>query len=203
MFLKIKILIKPVLIEFSDEDRYYQQIPYSDCEAEFLNIFYDSDIKIDFEQYPGSIFVFKNDEFIFEYDIKYGILWCSYDKIWTIFLKKYELNDLQITNLIKNVVEGHFKNIKVTPTNSPLSTLFLVEEHFNNIEITPQRQEIRLLRQEEKHFKNREIKPSKWLILLYWWKNIFKKMEVKPKWTLINKPYSIEEHFKKKSKIIS
>ena len=172
----MKILIKPILIEFSDEDRYYQQVPYSDCETELLNMFYDSDIKIDFEKYPVSIFVFKNNEFICEYNMKNGELWCSYYKIWKFFYEKYELNDLQITNLIKNVVEGHFKNIKVTPTNSPLSTLFLVEEHFNNIEITPQRQEIRLLRQEEKHFKNREIKPSKWLILLYWWKNIFKKM---------------------------
>ena len=137
MFLKIKILIKPVLIEFSDEDRYYQQIPYSDCETDFLNMFYDSDIKIDFEQYPGSIFVFKNDEFIFEYDIKYGILWCSYDKIWTIFLKKYELNDLQITNLIKNVVEEHFKNMEVTPIARKYYKSFWVEEHFKNIEATP------------------------------------------------------------------
>ena len=132
-----KILIKPVLIEFSDEDRYYQQIPYSDCEAEFLNIFYDSDIKIDFEKYPDSIFVFKNDEFIFEYDIKYGILWCSYDKIWTIFLKKYELNDLQITNLIKNVVEEHFKNMEVTPMRICKARKTSVEEHFKNMEVTP------------------------------------------------------------------
>ena len=100
MFLKIKILIKPVLIEFSDEDRYYQQIPYSDCETDFLNMFYDSDIKIDFEQYPGSIFVFKNDEFICEL-ITNGKLYYSYDKIFRFFYEKYSLNDIQINNLIK------------------------------------------------------------------------------------------------------
>ena len=155
----MKILIKPVLLEFSDEDRYYQQVPYSDFETEVLNILYDSDIKFDFEKFPNSIFVFKNDEFIFEYDIKYGILWCSYDKIWRFFHEKYLLNDLQITNLIKGVVEKHFINMEITPVGQIYLRPHQVEKHFKNIEIIPFKFSHIHIWMVEKHFKNMEITP--------------------------------------------
>ena len=121
-------------------------------------MFYDSDIKIDFEQYPGSIFVFKNDEFIFEYDIKYGILWCSYDKIWRFFHEKYLLNDLQITNLIKGVVEKHFINMEITPVGQIYLRPHQVEKHFKNMEITPLRLGVRRVEAVEEHFENMEVK---------------------------------------------
>ena len=50
-----------------------------------------------------------------EYDKKNGYFWVDYDKIWSVLESKYGLNDQEISELIKGMVEEHLKLEGVTP----------------------------------------------------------------------------------------
>ena len=79
------------------------------AEQRFLDLWNECTIKFDFDKYPESIFLMKNDRVIFEQDFKYGNLWVNYDLVWSVFEKEYSLNYVDIQSLIKGMVEIHFK----------------------------------------------------------------------------------------------
>jgi thioredoxin-related protein len=66
---------------------------------------------------PDSVFYKKNGEIFFElhqYPDKTHFI-CDYDLVWSVFEKKYKLNDDEIEEFIKSMVEQHLKLSEVTP----------------------------------------------------------------------------------------
>lgn len=146
----------------------------------FYEVFLDFDsIKEDQNRYPHSIFAFKKDKFIWEFNKKTGNLWISYSKIWLVLEKDYGLDYKNIHSFVKHLLEKHFKhnNIKLQPDTSvtPLQleecfkdnnitvrikrpdTLLMLEEYFknNNITVTITSYDLPHIAESlEKHFKN-------------------------------------------------
>lgn len=83
-----------------------------------------------------SAFFFIQDTCYMELN-KVGILWCSHDRIWSVFEKKIGVHYDEIQIFIKNVVEMYFKNKEVTPEVEYSNVLEKVEMHFRNKEIMP------------------------------------------------------------------
>lgn len=87
-------------------------------------------LKIDEESYPDEEHYFIDDKLYFIYDLKDTDLWCRYDDFWSILECKYQYNYQEISDLIKVVVEEHFKNKVVAPRFGMLLNVRRVEEHF-------------------------------------------------------------------------
>ena len=70
---------------------------------------------VDFEKYPDSMFWFKGDKFLFEYDFKNKRLWVQYDEVWKVFESEYNMiyDDIQL--FMKGRMEEHFKLKDVEP----------------------------------------------------------------------------------------
>ena len=64
---------------------------------------------IDFEKYPNSIFWFKGDKCLFEYNFKSSYFLINYDEIWKKFYPFFNDNDNVIKSFIIEQVEEHFK----------------------------------------------------------------------------------------------
>jgi hypothetical protein len=56
-----------------------------EVEEKFLDMWNGCTIKFDYKKRPESIFLVKNDKYMFEQDYKNGYLWCSYDDVWSVF----------------------------------------------------------------------------------------------------------------------
>ena len=52
---------------------------------------------------------FIGDEVVMKQDKKNEILWVNYKKIWSFFESEFNLNWLEIKDLIRDMVEEHFK----------------------------------------------------------------------------------------------
>ena len=81
----------------------------------FLEFAVDLKIKIDEKEYPNRVFLFKNDEFYFHFDLENRIFYFNYDKIWSIFKSKFELNYNDIQPFMKYMLERHFKLMDFIP----------------------------------------------------------------------------------------
>ena len=96
----------------------------------FLNYIQDLEVKIDKERYIDTVFYFKNGCCLFEYNEKYGYLYCQYDGFWSVFAMEYNMNHQQLQAFIKNGVEEYFKIKVTTPWWSSKSLSNKMEEHF-------------------------------------------------------------------------
>ena len=92
---------------------------------------------VDFEKYPNSIFWFKGDKLVFEYNLKNHDFWIDYDEIWSKFYPFFNDNYYDVQTFMKVQVEEHFKLKGVTPNYTKLLTLIVVEEHFKLKGVTP------------------------------------------------------------------
>jgi hypothetical protein len=68
-----------------------------------------------FEEYPNSILYTIDNDVYMEQDLKTGYLWVNYNKIWSIFDSEFDIGYGQIQDLIKGMVEEHFKTGSLTP----------------------------------------------------------------------------------------
>ena len=59
-------------------------------------------------KYSNYIFFVKDKEIYMEYNEKYGYLWCSYDKIWSVFESEFGMNYEETQEFIKDMVEEHY-----------------------------------------------------------------------------------------------
>ena len=77
----------------------------------FIDLIQDCDIRLDQTEYTFRIFMFKDDQYMFEYDWKNSFLWCSYDRVWTIFFSKskYNMSYQSLQQFISDQLEIHFK----------------------------------------------------------------------------------------------
>ena len=67
------------------------------------------EIKEDRKKYPYSIYFYINNKVVMEQDEKNERLWVNYKKIWSFFESEFNLNWLEIKDLIRDMVEEHFK----------------------------------------------------------------------------------------------
>ena len=75
----------------------------------FIDFIQDCVIKLDQNEYPFSIFMFKKDKYMFEYDWKNDTLWCSYDRVWSLFESKYKMSYQSLQQFIADQIETYFK----------------------------------------------------------------------------------------------
>lgn len=59
------------------------------------------------EKYPRSTFLLKDGKFFFEFEK--DTLWCSWNNVWSVFEKEFNMSYNDIQNLINIQVEEHFK----------------------------------------------------------------------------------------------
>lgn len=119
-------------------------------EKEFLNLIEGFQWKYDSELYPNDIFAFKNNELLFEInsrclnykkfianyrfgieqDLKNKIVWFSLENIWSIFEKKFDMNDEEIDSFMSCMMEKNLKLIRITPNKIDNVWLNDLNEHF-------------------------------------------------------------------------
>ena len=75
----------------------------------FIDLIQDCDIKLDQNEYPFRIFLFKNDKYMFEYDWKIDEFYCSYDSIWKVFESKFNMSYQEWQHFISDQIETYFK----------------------------------------------------------------------------------------------
>ena len=89
-----------------------------------------TEVKFDFKKYPRTLFGFRDDEYVWEYNFDNGCLWLRNLTVWSILEYEYSLNYGDVQSLVKNEVEEHFKCRAVTPWRSLDRPLAKVEKHF-------------------------------------------------------------------------
>ena len=87
--------------------------------------------------YPNSLFYRLDDEIIFKYDQESEILWVDYIIIWSVFEDRFGMEYDEIRELIKPMVEEHYKLGSVTPGLWLYPGLSLVEDHYKLESVTP------------------------------------------------------------------
>lgn len=65
-------------------------------------------IKIDQEKHHSKIKFLKNGNYMFQYNWKTDILWCSFDTVWSIFEQQFEMSYQDQQHFILDKVEKYF-----------------------------------------------------------------------------------------------
>jgi len=131
------LLVGPTKDEMKD---YWKDLGYDQSfetpEEFFLYIIDGIKIKEQTE-YPNSILWEKNDEIIFDQNLKFKYLFVNSKLIWSVFRNVFGLNYDEIQSFIKNQVEEHLNWKGFTPHSGWLSNKGKVEEHLNWKGFTP------------------------------------------------------------------
>lgn len=69
------------------------------------------------EEHKDSVFLFRGEHYMFEYETKTQVLWCNSRQLWSILQREYMLSGDQIAELISGTAESLYK-IKVIPRES-------------------------------------------------------------------------------------
>src|SRR5690606_28779667 len=105
--------VKSLRTLFPNEFRIY------DAEEWFQKEMLDKVVKkIDNENYPNKIFYFIEDKWFFEFiyrDGKNKWFWVRYQDCWKVLREKFRLNYTETQQLIKGMLEEHFKMRYATP----------------------------------------------------------------------------------------
>lgn len=79
----------------------------------FIDLIQDLEVRCDFEEYPYSIFFFKNNEYCFEIlkseEKDFGYFYCSHKHYWSIFEKEYNMNYNEVQDFTNDMFKEHFK----------------------------------------------------------------------------------------------
>jgi hypothetical protein len=84
------------------------------------------------DQHPDNIFFMKDKQVIFDYDKKNGLVYISYDDIWSFLERIFSMEYEQIQEVTKLWVEEHY-NLRVTTTF--INSCSLREIRWRNITI--------------------------------------------------------------------
>ena len=112
-------------------------------------------LKFDFGKYPNTLFGFREDQYVWEYDLENHALWLGYSTVWSILKDEFGLDHDGVQRVIKNEVEEHFKCKGVTPVFATLRDNILVEEHFKCKGVTPALRNLRKSKVVEDHSNGR------------------------------------------------
>ena len=81
----------------------------------YLNSEYGDLEPYETDRWPEYIFFMKDGELIFDYNKESGVVYISYDKIWSFLKSFFGLEYEEIQDLTKEWVEEHYK-LEVTTT---------------------------------------------------------------------------------------
>ena len=87
----------------------------------YLNSEYGDLEPYETDRRPEYIFFMKDGELIFDYNKESGVVYISYDKIWSFLKSFFGLEYEEIQDLTKEWVEEHYK-LDVTTTRSNIVT---------------------------------------------------------------------------------
>src|SRR5690606_25313552 len=90
-----------------------------------------TEVKFDFDKYPNTIFGFRGDNYVWEFDFKNYYLWLRYEELWAVLAEEFGLAYDGVQSLVKNEVESHFNCKEITPFFWAQGVLGEVESHFN------------------------------------------------------------------------
>jgi hypothetical protein len=88
-------------------------------------------IKTDFEEFPNSLFFFKENKFYFELFLPTEDLWCSFRNVWQIFYVKYGMGYAETRDLIKYHTQQYFGLRTVFPQIIEQGNPCRIEVYFN------------------------------------------------------------------------
>lgn len=90
-----------------DNDKYKK---YEDIKEQFfIDLMKNCLIKTDQDKYPFLIFLFKDGDYMFQYNWKNGIFWCSLNRAWTVFEQRFQMSYEEQQQFILDQVETHYK----------------------------------------------------------------------------------------------
>jgi hypothetical protein len=122
------------------------------------------DIKIDDKEYPNSIFLFLNDNFIVELDLKNDTFYVNYDRIWSKIQSKFNYNIKKIKVLCNYILEQHFKSKDMLTIDRKEFLSKELEQHFKSKDMLTEcftRGDSNTL---EQHFKSKDMSTLPFLI---------------------------------------
>ena len=61
----------------------------------------------------------ENNEWVVEYDFKYGSFWYSYDRFYLVFKQKFNINLQDFNVLCSDILEKHLNIMGLTPIEEP------------------------------------------------------------------------------------
>jgi preprotein translocase subunit SecA len=88
----------------------------------WLNLEFGDLTPYETEEYPDYIFYMKNKEVVFEYNKKNGLVYISYQKVWSFLENIFGMEYKQIQEVTKLWVEEHYK-LGVTTTGFSFSVV--------------------------------------------------------------------------------
>ena len=88
----------------------------------YLNKEYSGLVRYKTNKHSNIIFFMKDGEVIFEYKIKNGVVYISYNKIWSFLESFFGLKYEEIQSLTKEWVEEHYK-LDITTTCFNVNTI--------------------------------------------------------------------------------
>lgn len=102
-------------------------------EERFKQLVEGWEYKVDLHKFPTSIFYFKGNKFLMEYDFKSQFCRMNSPAVWEILQSEYLMEDHLTQAFIKKQLEKHFNLKGVTPTKCWITHGKRLEEHFNTI----------------------------------------------------------------------
>lgn len=83
-------------------------------EKRFLGLINGLEIKLH-PEHSDSIYFFKEGKYFVQLDLKNKRIWFIYSNFWSILQKEFRLNHDEIQQLLKTLLEKHFKLMGFTP----------------------------------------------------------------------------------------
>jgi len=119
-----QIKIRPIFSKFNkikSHKEWVNQIKYIPrkeyTKVWFKDLLNQMEMKEDRKKYSDSIFFFIDDKMVMVQDEKNESIWVDSEKIWSFFHSEFDLNYNETSDLIKGMVEQHFKMRLFTPMN--------------------------------------------------------------------------------------
>lgn len=124
-----RLKLRQIIEEAVSLQRIIEQEQRTPAAVIFWQILEGMEIRLDFTEYPNRLFGFKGHIFLCEYDFIGKILWFSYDRLWRVFEREYNMSYNEIAGFIVEQIETNFK-LKITARwRSPLFSA-KIEKHF-------------------------------------------------------------------------
>lgn len=114
----------------------------------FLDAIFNKDLtcKVELQSKPNSVFYFDGDTLLLEIEKTETKLYAhvNYDKIWKPISSKFNMDDSQTQQILKNRIEQHFKFQQITPELKIPYFQYKIEEDFKLRQGKPDPQDINI-----------------------------------------------------------
>jgi len=104
--------------------------PQAEKEAAIYALLKNLKVKTDRKNYPHSIFWFKDNQYMFEYDEQQKYFWCSYLLVWSVFEKELNMDFADTELFLRNALSQHFRRITLKANFASIKSSLQAEKHF-------------------------------------------------------------------------